>query len=66
MRKNIDFGPVADLYDTYVQWEADFAFFHRLCACVKGDVLELMYGTGRLPKSVRRMCGRSTWAVPLS
>ncbi len=46
--KNIDFGPVADLYDVYVQWDADVRFFQARCACVTGEVLELMSGTGRL------------------
>ncbi len=48
MEKNIDFGEVADLYDVYVQWDADVRFFEELCAGVPGEVLELMCGTGRL------------------
>lgn len=48
MSKNIDFGPAADLYDVYVQWDTDVPFFRRRCAGVAGEVLELMCGTGRL------------------
>ena len=48
MAKSIDFGTVADLYDVYVQWDEDVAFFREICASVKGEVLELMCGTGRL------------------
>jgi SAM-dependent methyltransferase len=46
--KNIDFGPVADLYDVYVQWDVDVPFFQEMCTGVPGEVLELMSGTGRL------------------
>src|SRR2546425_8712379 len=48
MKKNIDFGPVADLYDVYVKWDADIPFFREMCADATGDVLELMSGTGRV------------------
>jgi SAM-dependent methyltransferase len=48
MNKTIDFGTVADLYDIYVQWDADVAFFRETCRGVTDDVLELMCGTGRL------------------
>lgn len=48
MEKTIDFGPVADLYDVYVQWDLDLPFFRDLCAETRGPVLELMSGTGRL------------------
>ena len=48
MRKTIDFGAVADLYDVYVQWEVDVPFFRERCADARGEVLELMCGTGRL------------------
>lgn len=46
--KNIDFGPVADLYDVYVQWDVDVPFFRSVCAETEKPVLELMCGTGRL------------------
>ena len=48
MTKNIDFGAVADLYDVSVQWDVDVPFFQDICADAKGEVLELMCGTGRL------------------
>jgi SAM-dependent methyltransferase len=48
MDKNIEFGAVADLYDVYVQWDADIPFFREACAAANGEVLELMSGTGRL------------------
>ena len=48
MKKNINFGPVANLYDLYVQWDVDVPFFQNMCANTTGEVLELMCGTGRL------------------
>jgi len=48
MKKNIDFGPVADLYDVYVEWDADIPFFREICADTTGDILELMSGTGHV------------------
>jgi SAM-dependent methyltransferase len=48
MRKTIEFGAVADLYDIYVRWDEDVPFFREICAGVQGEVLELMCGTGRL------------------
>jgi len=36
MKKNIDFGPVADLYDVYVKWEGDIPFFREMCADATG------------------------------
>jgi len=48
MDKNIDFGPVADLYDAHVRWDGDVPFFRQICAGAEGEVLELMCGTGRL------------------
>ena len=52
MAKSIDFGTVADLYDVYVQWDEDVAFFREICAGASGEVLELMCGTGRLSLSL--------------
>ena len=48
LQKNIDFGSVADIYDIYVQWDDDVAFFKQTCAQTEGEILELMSGTGRL------------------
>ncbi len=65
MQKSIDFGPVADLYDTYVRWEADFPYFRRLCEGTKADVLELMCGTGRLSLHLLET-GVRLWCVDYS
>lgn len=47
MEKNIDFGYVADIYDSYTNVDFDVDFFKTLC---KGhnNILELMCGTGRI------------------
>lgn len=47
MGKNIDFGYVADIYDSYTNVDFDIDFFKMLC---KGhrNILELMCGTGRI------------------
>ena len=47
MEKTIDFGIVADLYDTYVQTDFDIAFYKDFCKGYK-NILELMCGTGRI------------------
>ncbi len=46
--KNIDFGCVADLYDYYVTTTDDIQFYKTLCSRFKGEILELMCGTGRV------------------
>ncbi len=65
MKKNIDFGPVADLYDVYVQWDLDVPFFTEICAAAAGDVLELMCGTGRLSIPLLQS-GVRLWCVDYS
>ena len=60
MIKNIDFGPVADLYDVYVQWDVDVPFFRQMCADSTGPVLELMCGTGRVSLPLLRAGVRLT------
>ncbi len=47
MEKSIDFDLVADLYDSYVQTDADIGFYLSLCEG-HTDILELMCGTGRV------------------
>ena len=47
MEKSIDFDLVADLYDAYVQTDADIGFYLSLCEG-HTDILELMCGTGRV------------------
>ena len=46
--KNIDFGFVADLYDSYVNVSFDIPFYQSLCKGYHGNILELMCGTGRV------------------
>lgn len=48
MNKNIDFGFVADIYDDYVNVNFDIPFYKSLCKKYKGNILELMCGTGRV------------------
>ncbi len=43
-----DYGTVADLYDIYVPITYDIDFFLQETAKTKGEVLELMSGTGRV------------------
>ncbi len=45
---SIDYDSIAQLYDSYVRTDYDVAFFVTQTAHVKGDVLELGAGTGRL------------------
>jgi SAM-dependent methyltransferase len=44
----IDYDRIADLYDLYVRADFDVPFFLREAGKVRGKVLELMAGTGRL------------------
>jgi SAM-dependent methyltransferase len=44
----IDYDRIADLYDLYVRADFDVPFFLREAEKVRGKVLELMAGTGRL------------------
>lgn len=46
--KSIDFDFVADLYDFYVNTALDVPFFHNEAQKCRGNVLELMCGTGRV------------------
>jgi len=48
MSKNIDFGFVADIYDDYVNVDFDISFYKSICKRYKGNILELMCGTGRV------------------
>lgn len=47
MKKNIDFGHVADIYDYYTNVDFDVDFYKTLCKGHK-NILELMCGTGRI------------------
>lgn len=47
MEKNIDFGYIADLYDSYANADFDIEFYKKLCAG-RENILELMCGTGRV------------------
>jgi len=42
------YSEISDLYDALVQFDEDIPFFVEQCASVKGQVLELMAGTGRV------------------
>jgi hypothetical protein len=44
----IDYGRVADVYDLYVTSDLDVGFYVAEAGKVKGKVLELMCGTGRV------------------
>jgi len=48
MHKTINFNKVADIYDDYVKVDFDIPFFIQECEKVKGKILELMCGTGRV------------------
>ncbi len=48
MKKNIDFGFIADIYDDYVNVNFDIPFYKSLCKKYNGNILELMCGTGRV------------------
>ena len=48
IKKNIDFGFVADIYDDYVNVSYDIPFYKSLCQKYSGNILELMCGTGRV------------------
>lgn len=61
MAKAIEFDDVADIYDYYVNVELDIPFFLEEIGVRKGEVLELMCGTGRvslplLKKGVNLTC----------
>ena len=44
----MNYADVADLYDSYVKFDADIPFFLEECGSSGGSVLELMCGTGRV------------------
>ncbi len=48
MHEANDYGPVARLYDLYVQTDLDLHFFRQEVERASGPVLELMAGTGRV------------------
>ena len=48
MKETIKFDKVADIYDFYVNVDFDIPFFLKETADYKGEILELMCGTGRV------------------
>ena len=48
MNKNINFDPVVQYYDTYVQFDYDLEFWKNEIGTSTGYVLELMCGSGRI------------------
>lgn len=48
MRESIKFDRVADIYDFYVNVDFDIPFFLKETETFKGNILELMCGTGRV------------------
>lgn len=48
MRETIKFDKVADIYDFYVNVDFDIPFFLKETEYFKGEILELMCGTGRV------------------
>lgn len=46
--QSIDYDSIAEIYDLYVTADYDVPFFVSEVAGVKGPILELMAGTGRL------------------
>ncbi|MDX9726894.1 MAG: hypothetical protein RBT38_10950 [Bacteroidales bacterium] len=59
MKETIKFDKVADIYDFYVKADFDIPFFLKESDGFKGEILELICGTGRvsipLLDSVRKM-----------
>jgi ubiquinone/menaquinone biosynthesis C-methylase UbiE len=52
MSKPSDYGPIAHLYDIYVNVDADVQFLVERASDCPGPVLELMAGTGRVSKGL--------------
>jgi hypothetical protein len=48
MKETIKFDKVADIYDFYVNVDFDIPFFLKEAELYKGEILELMCGTGRV------------------
>lgn len=48
MKETINFNKVADIYDFYVNVDFDIPFFLKETENAKGEILELMCGTGRV------------------
>jgi ubiquinone/menaquinone biosynthesis C-methylase UbiE len=48
MKNTINFDKVADIYDYYVNVDFDIPFFLKETEQQKGEILELMCGTGRI------------------
>ncbi|MHC4946255.1 MAG: class I SAM-dependent methyltransferase [Planctomycetota bacterium] len=48
MSSALDYKEIADLYDSYVRFDEDIPFFLDACKGIKGPVLELTAGTGRV------------------
>ena len=43
-----DYSQIYDVYDSYVRYDGDVPFFVRASQLARGEVLELMAGTGRI------------------
>ncbi len=48
MKEPIKFDKIADIYDYYVNVDFDIPFFLKETENFKGEILELMCGTGRV------------------
>ena len=60
-----EYGPVAGMYDAYVNVDFDLDFFREIASRSSGNVLELMAGTGRVSQAVFE-CNRSLTCVDIS
>jgi SAM-dependent methyltransferase len=56
----VDYTMLADIYDRFVKTDLDVAFFREEVRQVKGGVLELMCGTGRLTLPLLADCASLT------
>ncbi len=48
MSEYIKYDQIADIYDTFVRTQLDIPFFLNEASQTKGELLELMCGTGRV------------------
>ena len=65
MPTNNVYGPIADMYDTYVKVDFDLDFFRGIATRCSGNVLELMAGTGRVSEALFE-CNRSLTCLDIS